>query len=145
MGADASTSCAASRWPKLEAWLADIRADWQGHTRLTPADPDYYEHPDRFANRRRAAPCANAPPATATAIPTACRAGRTSNSNVRQTISDSRVASTLASAQGHGAGSKASSAAATGVVAGLDRRPDRHPRARFRLTSSAGTAVSSRV
>jgi DNA-binding transcriptional ArsR family regulator len=36
---------------ELEAWLADIRADWRQRTRLLPADPDYYKHPDPFANR----------------------------------------------------------------------------------------------
>jgi DNA-binding transcriptional ArsR family regulator len=36
---------------ELEAWLADIRADWHQRTRLAPADPDYYKHPDPFANR----------------------------------------------------------------------------------------------
>lgn len=36
---------------ELEAWLADIRTDWRQRTRLVPADPDYYKHPDPFANR----------------------------------------------------------------------------------------------
>jgi LmbE family N-acetylglucosaminyl deacetylase len=47
---------------ELEAWLADIRADWHHRTRLAPVDPDYYKHPDPFANtttrgtRRKRAP-----------------------------------------------------------------------------------------
>jgi DNA-binding transcriptional ArsR family regulator len=47
---------------ELEAWLADIRADWHQRTRLVPADPDYYKHADAFANtttrgtRRKRAP-----------------------------------------------------------------------------------------
>jgi DNA-binding transcriptional ArsR family regulator len=47
---------------ELEAWLADIRAEWRQRTRLVPADPDYYKHPDPFANtttrgdRRKRAP-----------------------------------------------------------------------------------------
>ena len=36
---------------ELEAWLADIRADWHQRTRLAPADSDYYKHPNPFANR----------------------------------------------------------------------------------------------
>jgi DNA-binding transcriptional ArsR family regulator len=47
---------------ELETWLADIRADWRQRTRLAPADPDYYKHPDPYANtttrgtRRKRAP-----------------------------------------------------------------------------------------
>lgn len=47
---------------ELEAWLADIRADWHQRTRLTPVDPDYYKHLDPFGNtttrgtRRKRAP-----------------------------------------------------------------------------------------
>jgi len=47
---------------ELEAWLADIRADWRQRTRLAPFDADYYKHPDPFANtttrgtRRKRAP-----------------------------------------------------------------------------------------
>jgi len=35
---------------ELEAWLADIRAEWRQRTRLVPADPDYYKHQNPFAN-----------------------------------------------------------------------------------------------
>lgn len=48
---------------ELEAWLADIRADWRRRTRHTPLEPDYYKHPGPgINNTTRGTPRQRYPP-----------------------------------------------------------------------------------